>query len=232
MTAEEGGKQREREREASEWVLRCLSESIRQIVFSVKASPLLSFHQTWSLLILFYCLLLYHPSISTIQNLLILHAFFPHSAYFLAESFLRLSHIAVPLTRFSAFLPPVSIHPSTPPLLGVHPSSCFSVARAFQGLLYGCMCEEGGFFPMGPQVKTGTHCPPRDAICPRRRTCWRGALSPLLLPLTPNIHPTLCPSTRRPSLTPLYRAESPRNAPPSPPTPRPFFPLVLPPSRH
>lgn len=35
MTAEEGGKEREREREASEWVLRCLSESICQIVFTV-----------------------------------------------------------------------------------------------------------------------------------------------------------------------------------------------------
>jgi len=150
MTAEEGGKQREREREASEWVLRCLSESIRQIVFSVKASPLLSFHQTWSLLILFYCLLLYHPSISTIQNLLILHAFFPHSAYFLAESFLRLSRIAVPLTRFSAFLPPVSIHPSTPP-----PSSEYILHLALvlhEHSRASCMAacvRKADFFPWG-----------------------------------------------------------------------------------
>lgn len=73
-----------------------------------------------------------------------------------------------------------------------------------------------GDFPMGPQVKTGTHSVRwGNAICP---CCLRGVLSPLLLP--PSIHPTLCPSTPRCSLMLIYRAESPRNV----------LPISLPPS--
>lgn len=112
---------------------------------SVKTSLLLSFLQTLCLLI-FYCLLLYLPSISTFHNLLILCAF-SHSVSSLkvfSDSLYRCS--LDPLLCFPSLLSPSS---PPPPLLKVHPSSCCSVAQAFQGLLYGCMCEEGRFFPWG-----------------------------------------------------------------------------------
>lgn len=88
----------------------------------------------------------------------------------------------------------------------LHPSSCYSVAQAFQGLLSAHICEEGGFSHGAAGENWDSLCSLRDAICP---CCLRGVLSPLLLP--PSIHPTLCPSTPRCSLMLIYRAESPRN---------------------
>ncbi len=119
---------------------------------SVKASLLLSFLQTSCLLIF-----LLPPFISSFN------LNFPQSSnppcFFPLCVFppLKFSQTILyrcsldPLLCFPCF-PPSRLHPSLrppPPLLGVHPSSCCSVARAFQGLLYGCMCEEGGFFPWG-----------------------------------------------------------------------------------
>lgn len=86
-----------------------------------------------------------------------------------------------------------SILPSITLLL--HPSSCYSVAQAFQGLLSAHICEEGGFSHGAAGENWDSLCSLRDAICP---CCLRGVLSPLLLP--PSIHPTLCPSTPRRSL--------------------------------
>lgn len=117
-----------------------------------------------------------------------------------------------------------SILPSITLLL--HPSSCYSVAQAFQGLLSAHICEEGGFSHGAAGENWDSLCSLRDAICP---CCLRGVLSPLLLP--PSIHPTLCPSTPRCSLMLIYRAESPRNVlpislPPFPPSP--LLLLILP----
>lgn len=134
------------------------------------------------------------PLISMFQNLLILHALWV----------LNFSQTD-PLTRFFRF----SVLPSITLLL--HPSSCYSVAQAFQGLLSAHICEEGGFSHGAAGENWDSLCSLRDAICP---CCLRGVLSPLLLP--PSIHPTLCPSTPRRSLALIYRAESPRNVLPRP----------------
>lgn len=78
---------------------------------------------------------------------------------------------------------------------------------------------------MGPQVKIGTHSVRRGTPSVPVAALARGEpLSPLLLRLypPPSIHPALCPATRRPSLTLIYRAESPRNAPPPHPHPAPL----------
>lgn len=127
-------------------VVKYLSNSFH----SVKVSLLLFFLQTWSLLIFFYCLLLYLPLISTFQNLLILHAFFPLYV-FPPLNFSQTILYHCSLDPLLCFPLSVSILPPTPqpPLLRVHPSSSCSVAQAFQGLLYGCICEEGEFFPWG-----------------------------------------------------------------------------------
>lgn len=76
---------------------------------------------------------------------------------------------------------------------------------------------------MGPQVKSGTHSVRRGTPSVPVAALARGALSPLLLYPT-SIHPTLCPSTRHPSLMLLCHAESPRNALPLSLPPSTFFP--------
>lgn len=189
----------------------------------MKATLLLSFLQTLCLLI-FYCPLLYLPSVFTFHNLLILHTF-SHSAYFLSLSFLRLRcYIAVPLTRFSAFLPPVSILASTR-LLRVHPSSCSSVTRAFQGLLYDCMCEEGGFFPWGRRWKLGLTLSAEGRHLSLSAHLLEG--SPITPPPFPCTHPSHPLSIHSPSLphADLLCWITQECTPP-------FFALILPPSCH
>lgn len=151
-----------------------------------------------------HSLLLYFPLISSFKNLLILHAlcvlnFSQTILYFGSHD---------PLLCFF-ILPSITLLP--------HPSSCYSVAQAFQGLLSAHICEEGGFSHGAAGENWDSLCSLRDAICP---CCLRGVLAPLLLP--PSIHPTLCRSTSRCSLMLIHRAESPRNVlpislPPSPP---------------
>lgn len=160
----------------------------------MKLFLLLLFLQTWLLLIFFFrSLLLYFPLISSFQNLLILHAlcvlnFSQGILYCWSHDLLLCFSILSSIT------------------LLLHPSSCYSVAQAFQGLLSAHICEEGGFSHGAAGENWDSLCSLRDAICP---CCLRGVLSPLLLP--PSIHPTLCPSTPRCSLMLIYRAESPRN---------------------
>ena len=153
---------------------------------SVKASPLLPFLQTWCLLIFllppfissfnFYfpqssnpprffplCVL---PPLNFSQT--ILHSLFPWPASVLS------------------ILP--SIPPPTRPLLGVHPSSCCRVAQAFQGLLYGCMCEEGGFFPWGRRWKLGLTLSAKGRHLSLSPHLLEG--SPVTPPPLPSIHPS------------------------------------------
>ncbi|CAB1429093.1 unnamed protein product [Pleuronectes platessa] len=71
-----------------------------------------------------------------------------------------LSFIAIPLTRFSRFppsLPPASILPSTPPLLKSASFIPLQCCTSIPGPHVRLHVRGRRIFPMGPQVKTGTH---------------------------------------------------------------------------
>lgn len=120
MTAEEGGEERVRkgDRTGGIWMVVALSvvKYLSNSFHSVKVSLLLFFLQTWCLLI-FFLSLLYLPLIFYFlksSNPPMLFFFFP-LCVFPPLNFLSDYPITVPLTRFFAFLPPVSILPSILP---------------------------------------------------------------------------------------------------------------------
>lgn len=146
--------------------------------------------------------------------------------------FLRLFHNAIPLTRFSAFLPPVSILPHSSEYI-LHPAVVLlEHSRA------SCMdaCVRKADFPMGPQVKTGTHSVrrgtpsvPVDALArgePRHPSSLPPSL-PLHPSIPPSVHPLAIPPSRGSTVLNHPGMQTPLSLPLSP-----FFPLVLPPSRH
>lgn len=149
-------------------VVKYLSNSFH----SVKVSLLLFFLQTWSLLIFFYCLLLYLPLISTFQNLLILHAFFPLYVFPpLNFSQTILYHCSLdPLLCFplsvSILPPPPNPHSSEYILhlaVVLHKHSRASCMAAY--------VRKANFSHGAAGENWDSLCPPRDAICPCRRTC-------------------------------------------------------------
>lgn len=147
MTVLEGRQEKETEREASAWVLSCLSESICQTVFTLWklpcCFPLFKHCAYW----FFYRLVLQIPSISTFQCSVIHCEVFPlyeFPPFKFSQTILN--HCSLDLLLWSP--PPF---PLSTPLFWVHPSSCCGVARAFQGHVWGRR-----IFPMGPQVKTRT----------------------------------------------------------------------------
>lgn len=182
-------RKRQREQEASACVLSCLSESICQTVFTVWRLP--------------YCF-----------------PFFKHCAYwfFLQPSFNFYFPLSSnPLRFFPLYVFPrfkfsqtALNHCSLDPLLSsiyplLHPPPPPSPPCTSFILLWCCMSIAGSLvwlhvwgrriFPMGPQVKTGTHSVRQGTPSVPVAALARGeARHPSSCPLF-SIHPTLCPST-------------------------------------
>lgn len=139
-------------------------ESICQIVFTVWRLPCWFAFFKHCAYWFFYCLLLYLPSISTFQNLLILHVF---------SSLKVFSNYSISLFPWPASLLSSLLSPSFPP----PPSSEYILHHAVvlhKHSRASCMaaCVKKADFSHGAAGENwDSLCPSRDAICPCRRTC-------------------------------------------------------------